>query len=342
MSAVWLSVWAMNRTGIQASGTRKRRRTTSGRASGPVSGHGQREAAVQSRCDVVGVALQPRGEGQQLVGGGGQATGAGAQQQPAQDGRRAAPQATRGRDHARHLDPPRGVAARRPAGRPQPFPEGADHQAVGPGALGLRAPPRHGRSARSRAGSPGAAPPAASGSVRRRTRRSRSPGWRCWPGRRRWQWAWPRAECIGQASRATSACRKQVTAWSLTSPADCMKAYTMVGPTNEKPRFFRSRGQGARGIGLVGHVATRPSVLDWSPVHERPQVAVEAAQLVDHGQGGARVADGRADLGAVANDPRVGQEPRLVVRPECGDGTDVEAGERASGSPHAGRGWSTS
>ena len=76
--------------------------------------HGQREAAVQGRRDVVGMPFQPRGEGQQLVGVGGQATGAGAQQQPGQDGRRAASQAARGGDHAAHLDPPRGVASRRP------------------------------------------------------------------------------------------------------------------------------------------------------------------------------------------------------------------------------------
>src|SRR5258705_4765383 len=36
--------------------------------------------------------------------------------------------------------------------------------------------------------------------------------------------------------------QKQVTRWSLTMPVACMKAYTMVGPTNLKPRAPSSFG----------------------------------------------------------------------------------------------------
>ena len=34
--------------------------------------------------------------------------------------------------------------------------------------------------------------------------------------------------------------KKQPFAWSLTNPIACMKAKTVVGPTNFQPRFFKS------------------------------------------------------------------------------------------------------
>ena len=38
----------------------------------------------------------------------------------------------------------------------------------------------------------------------------------------------------------TGAWRKHVTWWSLTSPADCINACMIVGPTKVMPRFLRS------------------------------------------------------------------------------------------------------
>src|SRR5215475_5265698 len=48
----------------------------------------------------------------------------------------------------------------------------------------------------------------------------------------------------------------------------------------------------------------------------------QTLRQIERGPG---VVDGRIDLGAVAYDPGVCEQPRNVVRAECGDGGDVEA-----------------
>ena len=71
-----------------------------------------------------------------------------------------------------------------------------------------------------------------------------------------------------------------------------------------------------------------PRVLDRRPADERPQVVHEGRPRVVQGERRPRVADRRGDLRPVADDARVGEEPRDVRVAERRDGGDVEPRER--------------
>ena len=74
----------------------------------------------------------------------------------------------------------------------------------------------------------------------------------------------------------------------------------------------------------------RPSlVLQRPPAHEAPQVLRERAVLGLHGQERLRIADGGRDLGPVAHDALVDEQPPHVGGVEAGDAPGVELGEGA-------------
>jgi hypothetical protein len=86
----------------------------------------------------------------------------------------------------------------------------------------------------------------------------------------------------------------------------------------------------ARRLRLRRHLAHRPPWLLQGPAtHEAPHVGVEAAMLTLHGDDGARIGDGRLDLGAVTDDAGVGEETRHAAPSVVRDLTDVEPIERA-------------
>ena len=72
----------------------------------------------------------------------------------------------------------------------------------------------------------------------------------------------------------TALCRGHSLIWSFTSPADCIYAYTTVGPMKEKPRFFMSRAMAsARGV-LAG------TSVHWALIDSRSQHGSIAAHLI--------------------------------------------------------------
>ena len=109
----------------------------------------------------------------------------------------------------------------------------------------------------------------------------------------------------------------------MTRPIACMNAYTVVGPTKDQPRLFRS---------LESAVET--SVDDWisagggsSGLGPGPEVVGQRAPLFDDLEGAARIVDRRADLPLVANDPGIGQQSFHVFLTKPGDSGRIESGE---------------
>ena len=128
-----------------------------------------------------------------------------------------------------------------------------------------------------------------------------------------------------------SAYRKQPATWSSTSPTLCMNAYTIVEPTNRKPRRRRS-AESASETGVVAGM--EPAAASGRQArrrrrHDRREIGRRTtrtrAAVVEERAG---VADRRVDLGAVADDPGVGHQPRPVVVVEGRDDRRVEAAER--------------
>ena len=75
------------------------------------------------------------------------------------------------------------------------------------------------------------------------------------------------------------ACRKQVTTWSSASPAACMNAYTVVGPTNRKPRRLRSLLSAVDcGVDDGSSPSCSPRADDRRAVDERPHVACRSCR----------------------------------------------------------------
>jgi hypothetical protein len=113
-------------------------------------------------------------------------------------------------------------------------------------------------------------------------------------------------------------------AWSLIRPIACMKAWTVVGPTNFQPRFLdpsTSRSTRARwkqgGEGL--HPVARSSR------HRR-----RASPFGDQLQRAAGVVDHRLDLAAVADDAGILQQPFDIAFVEAGNAREIEAVERGA------------
>src|SRR6266545_3154370 len=108
-------------------------------------------------------------------------------------------------------------------------------------------------------------------------------------------------------SRVSSARTKQPARWSSTTPHACIMAYTVVAPTNRKPRRLNSLASAAdsgvdagsaRDEGGAGRRSVRPDQLRERGVPER--------------QHGPPVGDGRLDLGSTADDRGVPEQPRHV------------------------------
>ena len=105
----------------------------------------------------------------------------------------------------------------------------------------------------------------------------------------------------------------------------------MVGPTKVKPRFRRSPAHRVRYRRLRRHLLQRrPGVLGRASVDETPDVAVEAAELLLHGQERAGVVDGRVDLQPIPDDPAVGQQALHLACTVAGHGLRIEAVECAA------------
>ena len=104
----------------------------------------------------------------------------------------------------------------------------------------------------------------------------------------------------------------------------------IVGPTNLKPRRSMSLLIAADTSVEAGQVGHRlDAVDDGLAAYEGPDVRVQRAELALHGQRRLRVADGGGDLGAVADDSRVGEQALGVGGPVGGDAGDVPALEGA-------------
>ena len=111
-------------------------------------------------------------------------------------------------------------------------------------------------------------------------------------------------------------------------PTACIHAYTIVAPTNLKPRRFRSLeifpdSAVWAGTDRPSPLSTFPSVNDQQVL---PKVFSAVAHLAEHSGAG----NGRLDLGARPDDGRVPEESFDVPAGEPGDGIGIEAFERLS------------
>ena len=111
-----------------------------------------------------------------------------------------------------------------------------------------------------------------------------------------------------------------------------MSAYAVVGPTKRKPAPLERLGERGRLGRDRRHVGQRARRRARAGSGANDQIS--AAEVVDRRRG-AGVGDRRLDLGAVAHDARVAQQPLDVGRPELGHGGDREARERGRGTPRA-------
>jgi len=111
--------------------------------------------------------------------------------------------------------------------------------------------------------------------------------------------------------------------WVSRMPTASMRAYIVVGPTCANPRALRARARASDSGGDVRQVLR----FGGGGGAETPQERGEPADLAEvAGRGG--VADRRLDLAAVADDPRVCQEPLHVGLTEIGDRVGIEPRER--------------
>ncbi len=106
-----------------------------------------------------------------------------------------------------------------------------------------------------------------------------------------------------------------------------MNAYTVVGPTNRKPRRLSSF-ESAVDSGVVGGSSPRPDGPHRAAGRsERPD---ELRQPLGQLERRDRVPDRRLDLAAMADDPGVAEQPLDVPLVEVGDPLDRESRERLS------------
>ena len=106
----------------------------------------------------------------------------------------------------------------------------------------------------------------------------------------------------------------------------------MVGPTKRKPRLTSSFESASDSLVWAGISFSDLQRVDARPAaHERPDEGVERAELLLDLEERPGVADRRGDLGAVPDDPAVGEklldprrgEARHLVRIEAGEGAPV-------------------
>ena len=110
-----------------------------------------------------------------------------------------------------------------------------------------------------------------------------------------------------------------------------MNAYTVVGPTKRKPRRFKSllerSGFGRARGELLERVVVRHA---WCAVDESPDVLIEAAELLLHGDHARALLIGGLDLAPVPHDRRIRDEALDVALGELRHGVWIEPGERGS------------
>ena len=111
----------------------------------------------------------------------------------------------------------------------------------------------------------------------------------------------------------------------------------MVGPTKRKPRRLSSpaRGQPTPGSSLRS-VCVGPCAGWRCRSGRKDQISSESDSPDSPSRSAARpLLDRGLDLGAIANDPRVRQQPLHVPLAEGRDRADLEAGGRPPGTPRA-------
>ena len=115
-------------------------------------------------------------------------------------------------------------------------------------------------------------------------------------------------------------------------PADCMKAYTVVGPTNRKPRRLSSF-ESALDSGVSDGISPR---LDEPRRAGRGRVAPhELGEPAGQLERRHRIADRRLDLAAVADDPGVGEQPLDVAARRTRRRARSRTRRTPAGSPRA-------
>ena len=129
-------------------------------------------------------------------------------------------------------------------------------------------------------------------------------------------------------SPAQGPCRWQPTRWSLTMPTACMKAWTMVGPQNANPSALSALPI-ARETGVSVWISGRVRAVPWigRPSTKSQRKRAKPGRLLLDPQPGPRARDGALDLGAVADDPGIGHQPRHVGLREAGDPLRIEIRE---------------
>ena len=123
-----------------------------------------------------------------------------------------------------------------------------------------------------------------------------------------------------------------------------MKAYTIVEPTKRKPRALRS-SDSASETGVVAGMPPDRAVggrRAGGPRHDRREIARRTSRTPRAvARNAGRVADGRIDLRAVADDPGVGHQPSPVALVERGHRRAGRTRRRRPGTPRACAGSST-
>ena len=117
-----------------------------------------------------------------------------------------------------------------------------------------------------------------------------------------------RLPCRHASHGRPGGCRTwQPARWSSTMPVACISAYAVVGPTKRKPRFLSALASAVDSGVDRRHLGERPGRAGRRRRRERPE---QRGEPVGQLQRGAGVGDRRLDLGAVADDAGVGQQPR--------------------------------
>ncbi len=126
---------------------------------------------------------------------------------------------------------------------------------------------------------------------------------------------------VQKSSRARSACARtaQPSAWSLIRPIACMKAWTVVGPTNFQPRFFRSFD-----IAIdAGDVEARRGALAFRL--EAPHIGPERTRLAHQILRAASIVDHRLDLAAMSDNSGILQQAFDIAPAEPGDAIEYRS-----------------